>query len=141
MHTLLHFDTEAIGILIVRITTGILFFFQGYDKVFRVGIKKVVETIAEPLKKAPFPDRWLLPMIALSSYIEITGGILLFSGLLGDLPLALLAADLVMVAFAFSATTAMWDMQYYFPRFAMVITLFMLPSNADHFRMDIVLGW
>lgn len=133
---MLTFDTFAIGVALVRLTAGILFFFQGYDKVFRVGIQQVIDTINEPLRKAPFPNGWLRPMIVLSSYVEMTGGILLALGLFGDVSLALLAADLVVVAFVFSATNAMWDMQFYFPRFAMIVLLLLLPTGGDHYRLD-----
>src|SRR6185437_659695 len=40
---------QADAILIVRVFLGILFFLQGYDKVFRIGVKRVVETIHAPL--------------------------------------------------------------------------------------------
>jgi len=35
-------DQIAIAILTVRLFVGILFFFQGYDKIFRVGVTSII---------------------------------------------------------------------------------------------------
>jgi len=129
-------DTFPFGVLLVRMTAGILFFFQGYDKVFRVGIHQVIDTINEPMKKAYLPDGWLRPMILLSSYIELIGGLLLALGLLGVFPQLILGADLLVVAFVFSTSNAMWDMQFYFPRFIMIVFLLLVNQKADVYRLD-----
>jgi putative oxidoreductase len=67
-------------------------------------------------------------------------GLLLVLGLFRDVALYLLAADLAAVALMFSAMKAMWDMQFFFPRFIMVLLLLLLPSGTDRFCLDKLLG-
>ncbi|MEY4594798.1 MAG: hypothetical protein RIQ47_1208 [Bacteroidota bacterium] len=126
--------------LLLRMTGGMLFFFQGYDKVYKVGVKQVVETFNDPFQKTPLPQFMLKPMVLVSSYLEMICGLLLVLGLFRDVALYLLAADLAAVALMFSAMKAMWDMQFFFPRFIMVLLLLLLPSGTDRFCLDKLLG-
>jgi putative oxidoreductase len=130
----------SIGMLLLRMTGGMLFFFQGYDKVYKVGVKQVVETFNDPFQKTPLPQFMLKPMVLVSSYLEMICGLLLVLGLFRDVALYLLAADLAAVALMFSAMKAMWDMQFFFPRFIMVLLLLLLPSGTDRFCLDKLLG-
>lgn len=130
----------SIGMLLLRVTGGMLFFFQGYDKVYKVGVKQVVETFNDPFQKTPLPQFMLKPMVLVSSYLEMICGLLLALGLFRDVALYLLAADLAAVALMFSAMKAMWDMQFFFPRFIMVLLLLLLPSGTDRFCLDKLLG-
>ena len=126
--------------LLLRVTGGMLFFFQGYDKVYKVGVKQVVETFNDPFQKTPLPRFMLKPMVLISSYLEMICGLLLAFGLFRDVALYLLAADLAAVALMFSAMKAMWDMQFFFPRFIMILLLLLLPSATDQFCLDNLLG-
>ena len=130
----------SIGMLLLRVTGGMLFFFQGYDKVYKVGVKQVVETFNDPFQKTPLPRFMLKPMVLISSYLEMICGLLLAFGLFRDVALYLLAADLAAVALMFSAMKAMWDMQFFFPRFIMILLLLLLPSATDQFCLDNLLG-
>lgn len=125
----------------MRTVTGILFFFQGYDKLFNIKIDNVVRTFSEPLSKFRLSLSFLKPTIFLSSVVEMICGILLFIGLGKNISLYLLAIDLIFVAFMFSSMKAMWDMQYFFPRLLfIVILLFCLPEQ-DLFSLDTFLGF
>lgn len=126
----------SVALLLLRVTTGALFFFQGYDKVFRVGVRQVVDTFQEPFQRTLFPNGLLKPLVWSSSYLEIIAGLLLAVGLFRDVALWLLAADLAMVAIAFSSMKAMWDMQFYFPRLVLVGALLLLPSGPDRWCLD-----
>ena len=126
----------SVGLLLLRLTTGMLFFFQGYDKVYKVGLKQVVDTFKDPMQRTLIPGNFLKPLIGLSSYIEMFAGVFLALGVFRDISLYLLAADLAAVAIAFSSLKAMWDMQYFFPRFLFVFLLLMIPAEADSFTLS-----
>ena len=132
---------DAIAILLMRTVTGILFFFQGYDKLFNVKIANVVRTFSEPLSKFRISPSFLKPSIALSSVIELVCGILLFIGLGKNISLYFLAIDLIFVAFIFSSMKAMWDMQYFFPRLLLIVILLFCLPEQDLFSLDNLLNF
>jgi uncharacterized membrane protein YphA (DoxX/SURF4 family) len=136
----LNLHNLPVALLLLRITAGTLFFFQGYDKIFKVGIRQVVDTFNTPFQKIPLPQVMLKPMVLFSSYLELVFGLMLALGLFRELSLYLLAADLAAVAIAFSAMKAMWDMQFYFPRFVFVVFLLLLPSEADTYTLANLFG-
>ncbi len=126
----------ALAFSLLRTVTGIIFFFQGYDKIFNVKIKNVVETFHDPIEKTYIPNSLLKPFSWITSIAEMVGGILLVVGLLIDLSLLMLSIDMLLVAFAFSNIKAMWDMQYYFPRFIFLLLLLLLPPEWDRWSLD-----
>jgi uncharacterized membrane protein YphA (DoxX/SURF4 family) len=130
----------SIAILLLRTVTGILFFFQGYDKLFNIKIENVYRNLNESLGNGPLPSFLLKPIIALSSYIELVCGLLLFFGLFKEISLHLLAADLIFVAFVFSALKPMWDMQYFFPRMIFVVLLLFTQTMTDFFSVDYLIA-
>lgn len=131
---------NAIAILLLRTVTGILFFFQGYDKLFNVKIKNVVNTFSEPLCKIHIPLFLLKPIVAFSSFIELICGLLLFFGLFKNMALFFLAGNMIFVAFVFSCMKPMWDMQYYFPRLLLIFILLMIASDLDIFSLDYIVS-
>lgn len=126
----------SIAILLLRLITGVLFFFQGYDKIFNIKIEGVVRTFSDTLKATLIPTSMLKPLVYISSYIEMICGGLLFFGLFREYSLYLLAADLVFVAFAFSSIKAMWDMHFFLPRIVFITALLLLPPNLDLWSLD-----
>ena len=126
----------SIAILLLRLVTGILFYFQGYDKIFKIKIDGVVRTFNDSLKDALIPSSLLRPLVYLSSYVELICGGLLFFGLFREYSLYLLAADLVFVAFAFSSIKAMWDLHFFLPRMVFIVSLLLLPPQNDFWSLD-----
>jgi putative oxidoreductase len=129
-------DTEtnrAIALFAVRIITGILFFYQAYDKIFKVGLSNVTETFRNSLSGTFFGSGLLTIMTYLSSYAELCGGLLIITGLGRDYVLYMLAADMIAVAFIFSMIKAMWDMQLYFPRLILILIMLICPSEWDKY--------
>lgn len=127
--------------LLLRMVAGTLFFFQGYDKIFKVKIENVVRTFSSPGTNAPLSPGFFRFIIAVSSWAELIGGAALFIGLFKFYALAVLSVDLLFVAFAFSAMKAMWDMQFYFPRFVFVLALWSIPFSQDHYSLDSLLKY
>ncbi len=130
---------DSIALFLIRTVTGILFFFQGYDKIFNIKIKNVVATFNDPLNKFRIPLAILKPLITISSVIELLCGLLLIIGLFRNPALMFLALNMIFVAFSFSFIKPMWDMKFYFPRMIfLIILLFCLPGN-DIFSLDWIL--
>jgi len=128
--------TTNLALFLLRTVTGILFFFQGYDKIFNIKIKNVVQTFQDPISKSWIPGPFLLPFSWITSIAELTGGILLILGLFREAGLIILSIDLLLAAFAFSSIKAMWDMQFYFPRLIFLLLLLLLPAELDVWNLD-----
>lgn len=127
---------HIIAAFLVRTVTGILFFFQGYDKIFVVKLKNVESTFSQPIKNTVVPGFLLRPSIIISSYIELICGFLLFAGLFKEPCMYLLSANMILVAFAFSSINAMWDMQHFFPRIIFLLFLLLIPPSWDLWALD-----
>lgn len=122
----------------VRCFLGILFVFQGYDKLFVVKIKNVVNAFHNEADRKHIPEFFLVFTSYFTSITEFIGGILLISGLFHQLVPIILAINLLIVAFAFSFLRPMWDMQHVFPR-VILLTLTILLSNYFYFGLDTLL--
>ncbi len=125
-----------LALLLLRCVTGILFFFQGYDKVFNVKIDGVMNAFGDSFNQKNISRSLVRPAITISSYAEMICGVLLVFGFQRDLALAILATDLVFVSLIFSMIKPMWDMQHFFPRFVFIIALLILPKEFDVFSID-----
>lgn len=129
---------EAIAVLIARLILGILFFAQGYDKVFRVKLEGVIATFAQPMHNNGVPRLVVVMAAYYTSYIELLGGFFLIVGLAKGYVMALLGLDLILVAAAFSMIKPMWDMQYFFPRLVLLLFLLIVPSGWDRASVDYI---
>lgn len=132
-------DAHTIAVFIARVFLGLLFFFQGYDAVFRIKIKGVVETIFSPLKEKGFPNSLIYFGVYFTSYAELLCGFSLIIGFLKFYSLYLLGIDLLIASIAFGTIKPMWDMQFVFPRLALLIFLLVIPSYWDVISVDYVL--
>src|SRR4051794_3029566 len=115
---------KSVALLLIRSITGILFFFQAYDKIFRIGDKNVADAFGIPYGRKVIRLQWA---VTLSSYTELIAGALLVIGLFTPWALYLLSADMLAVALSFSLIKPMWDMQYYFPRLILIVLLLLFP--------------
>ena len=121
---------------LVRSFTGIIFLFQGYDKLFRIKMHGVIETFKSDADKFHVP-RTLLKIVAYyTSIVEFVGGITLLLGFFTSISLYALGLDLILVSFAFSYIEPMWDMKHVFPRFLLIIVLLMIPLQYRLFTLD-----
>lgn len=126
--------------LLLRLVTGILFFFQGYDKIFKVKVINVVRTFDDPINPSFWPKSLLKPMIIVSSLAEMIGGIFLFFGLFKFYALSILSVDLLFVCFTLSSIKAMWDMQLFLPRFLFILFIWAIPFSEDVYNLDRLIG-
>jgi len=127
---------EAALSLLLRTILGLLFLFQGIDKVFKLGIVKVANTFQYEMRPRKFP-KWILLIVAVfTSYIELIGGILLITGLFKTYTLYLLGLDIMFVTMAFSMIYPLWDMKFILPRLILLAILLYLPPAWDKFSLD-----
>ena len=125
---------------LIRMFTGILFFFQGYDKVFKVKISGVVDNFLEDAEHLHIHKPLVTIVTYFTSFIELVGGSLLIVGLFTNYALLALGFDLVLVCFAFSIIRPMWDMQYVFPRLLLIGFLLFLPNEYTKIALDYFLN-
>lgn len=132
-------NNEAFLVFLLRIILGMLFFFQGYDKVFNIKIPGVMESFNYELGTIKI-NKWILLSTAFfTSYIELIGGVLLIIGFLKTQALYLLGIDLIIVTGAMSMIKPMWNMEAFFPRLVLLFALLLLPNHWDVFSIDYML--
>jgi len=126
--------------VLIRAFAGILFLFQGYDKLFKVKISGVIDTFKADAGREHIPGFLITLMAYYTSIVEFFGGLLLIFGLFINYALYLIGLDLLLVCFAFSFMQPMWDMKHVFPRFILVIILLILPTDHNLFSLDHLFG-
>jgi len=127
--------------LIARLFLGILFFVQGYDKVFRVKVQTVYTTMLPSFNRLNMNSTLVKIMAYITSYLELVGGFLLILGLFTKVALVLLGVDLLIVAIGLGMLTPMWDMQHAFPRLILLLILLVLPDYWNIFSLDELLNF
>lgn len=130
----------TIAIATARIIAGILFFFQGYDKVFKVGIKEVSKIMKLSLGNRNLSDSFLVAISTVTSWIELVCGILLILGLLKYFALYLLCLNLILVVAGFSMSKPMWDTGHVFIRLTLLLLLLLTPIEWDKLSLDYLLA-
>lgn len=134
-------NNESILVFFLRVILGILFFFQGYDKVFQVKISGVIDFFANETRNTKIPD-WILKTSAYyTSYIEFLCGGMLIIGLFTKYSLYLLGIDMILVVGAFSMIKPMWDMNQLFPRLILLSILLFLQEKWNTISVDHILNY
>lgn len=125
--------------LLARVFLGCLFFFQGYDAVFRVKIKHVIGTFEDEFFQKGIP-RFLTVMAAwFTSCTELIGGFLLILGLFEYPVLYLLGLNLIVAAIGFGINTPVWNTRHVFPRLVLILFLLAIPQSWNSASLDLLL--
>jgi putative oxidoreductase len=127
---------ECVAVLIARVFLGLLFFFQGYDAVFHVKVKYVIQAYEHSFANKGIPRFLTVCGAWFTSCVELIGGLLLVLGLFESPVLYLLAFDLIIASIAFGITSPMWDMKFVFPRLALLIFLLVVPYSWNLWSLD-----
>jgi uncharacterized membrane protein YphA (DoxX/SURF4 family) len=135
METIINTNQIAAA-FIARIFLGLLFFFQGYDAVFNVKIKNVVDVYENAFYSKGIPKFLTVWGVWFTSLIELVGGFLLIIGALQYSVLCLLGVDLIIASIAFGTTTPMWDTRHVFPRLMVLIFLLLIPASWNALSLD-----
>ena len=130
---------ESIAVLFSRILLGMLFIFQGYDKIFNMGINGVIQTIEPSYRRIRISNSIIVFIAYLTSYIEFIGGMLLFLGIFKYLSLYALGIDLFIVSFGMSLLNPVWKMDIVIPRFILLIFLLLVPFEYERFNFQKIL--
>ncbi|MBI2271416.1 MAG: DoxX family protein [Bacteroidetes bacterium] len=138
---MIEINDENVLVFTLRVILGLLFFFQGYDKVFKVKIPGVITFFRSELGSINVPDLVLKLSTYYTSYIEFLCGALLIVGLFTKYALYLLGLDLILVVGAFSLIKPMWDMQLLFPRLMLLSILLYLPEEWNLISADHILNY
>ncbi|HLG04332.1 MAG TPA: DoxX family protein [Bacteroidia bacterium] len=125
-----------IAFLFARVLLGVLFFFQGYDKIFGLGLKKTEGGVEEALRQTHLPGSLIKTVTVISSFIEFTGGLFLLAGWLVVPSLVFLGINLIVVSVAMSLLQPLWDMRFVWPRIVLVLLLLLLPDSWDRLSLD-----
>jgi uncharacterized membrane protein YphA (DoxX/SURF4 family) len=127
------------GMLFIRTLLGIIFFFQGYGKIFTMGVGQVYDRFFKDFENTKLP-KWLIVSTAYyTSYVEWIGGFLLIIGLFRKQALYLLALDLLIVSFGHGFMEPIWDLSHVIPRAILLSALFLLPPEWDVWNGDALL--
>lgn len=126
--------------LLVRVFTGSLFVFQGYDKLFRIKIPGVINVFREDAQRNHIPGPIITGIAYYTSSVEFFGGFSLLIGFMSNYMLYALGLDLILVGIAFSYVQPMWDMKHVFPRFVLLIALLLLPPEYRQISVDRILN-
>lgn len=139
METFLLYKTD-VAALIARIALGILFFMQGYDKIFRIGLKQTEAGVEEAMLQTHLPRGLVRLITIVSSVIELVCSVLLVVGWMIYPALFLLGFNLLLVVFGMSLRQPLWDMRFVWPRLVLLIFLLVLPAGSDRISLDFLLN-
>src|SRR6266487_2601662 len=129
-------SAKAAGILFTRMLPGIIFFMQGFGKIFTYTVPKVYNMFFKDFETTFLP-KWLIWATAYyTSYVEMIGGFLLIIGLFKKYAMYLPAVDLLIVSFGHGLMEPIWDLSHVMPRAILLITLFFVPREWDRWHAD-----
>lgn len=131
-------NKEVMAVFIARVFLGFLFFFQGIDAVFGIKPAGILHEIKEPLEQKGVPKFLIVFGAYFTSYVELIAGFCLIIGFMKYYSLYLLGLDLLVASFAFGIIKPMWDMQFVFPRLALILFFLIAPSEWDVISVDYV---
>jgi uncharacterized membrane protein YphA (DoxX/SURF4 family) len=124
------------GMFFIRTLLGIIFFMQGYGKIFKIGIHSVYESFFKVFEDSFLP-KWLIVSTAYyTSVVEFVAGFLLIAGLFRIYAMSLLALDLLIVSYGHGLIEPIWDLSHVIPRAILLSALFLLPSAWDKWNAD-----
>ncbi len=127
---------KAAGILFTRMLLGIIFFMQGFGKIFTYTIPKTYDMFFKDFEKTFLP-KWLIWATAYyTTYVEMICGFLLIIGLFRKYAVCLLALDLMIVSFGHGLVEPIWDLSHVMPRAILLIILFFAPQEWDKWNID-----
>jgi uncharacterized membrane protein YphA (DoxX/SURF4 family) len=124
------------GMLFIRALLGIIFFMQGYGKVFTFGVHKVYDMFFKDFENTFLPKSIIIATAYFTSYAELIAGLMLIAGFFRKQAMLLLAADLLIVSFGHGLMEPIWDLSHVIPRAVLLGSLFLLPADWDKWNLD-----
>ncbi|CAL2089328.1 DoxX family membrane protein [Tenacibaculum sp. 190524A02b] len=131
---------QQIAVLLIRLILGLIFFFQGFGKVFKFGLQNVYENFFLKGYGDLLPNFILLPTAYYTSIVELVGGLLVIIGYKRDYALYFLASVLVIVTFGHGLKEPIWNLSHVFYRTTLLASLLLLPKKLDIYSIDFLLN-
>ncbi|PHR26971.1 MAG: hypothetical protein COA38_13945 [Fluviicola sp.] len=130
-------SNRAVALLSIRLVLGLIFFFQGYGKIFSWGVENIYESeLFLGAYKDLLPDFIIHGTAYYTSYIELLGGFILLFGFKTNYVLYALVSVLVIVTFGHGLAEPIWDLSHVMFRLILLVTLLLLPREWDRFSLD-----
>jgi len=130
---------KQIAVLTIRLILGLVFFFQGFGKIFKFGLDAVFQNFFLKGYSKLLPEFLLLFTAYYTSLIELLGGILLIIGFKRDYALYALASILVIVTFGHGLKDPIWDLSNVIYRTILLVALLLLPKDLDKYSVDFLI--
>ena len=130
---------DVAAVFIARVFLGLLFFFQGFDAVFNIKVRNVIEAYDNSFATKGIPRFITVLGSWFTSYVELIGGFLLVFGLFEYCALYLLGLNLIIASIAFGITSPIWDMRFVFPRLVLLLFLLLMPYTFHSWSLDTIL--
>ena len=128
------------GMLIMRLLLGVIFFLQGYGKIFDIGVEELHEFAFARDFKDILPV-WTTKLTAYyTSYVELIAGLMLILGLFRDWALYFLASVLIIVSIGHGIVNPFWPLSDVAFRAMLLIPLLLLPATWDTIRLDTIIA-
>ncbi|WP_452602958.1 DoxX family membrane protein [Pontimicrobium sp. MEBiC06410] len=124
--------------LFVRLLTGLIFFWQGFGKVFKMGVEAIYNGGFKSFEATFLPTFILKFSAYFTSYGELIFGALLLLGLFRKQAYYGLALILLIVTFGHGLQSPIWDLQHVFVRSVFLIFLAMT-FDKDTLSLDHIL--
>jgi uncharacterized membrane protein YphA (DoxX/SURF4 family) len=127
---------RAIGVLIMRLILGFIFFYQGAGKLYHIGFENVysgffMESYQDVL---PEPLIWLTAVF--TTYAELICGMFVVIGLFKKWNYIVLGLILVVVTIGHGMLEPIWGLEHVMYRAIFLIALLLLPVTWDRFSLD-----
>ncbi len=127
---------QQIAVLTMRLLLGLIFFFQGFGKVFKFGLSNVYENFFLKSYGDLLPDFLLLFSAYYTSLIEFIAGFSLIIGFKRDIALYFLSSVLVIVTIGHGIKDPIWDLSHVMYRAILLVSLLLLPKELDKYSID-----
>ena len=130
-------SNRAVALLSIRLILGLIFFFQGFGKIFSWGVENIYESeLFLGAYKDLLPDFIIHGTAYYTSYIELLGGFILLFGFKTNYVLYALVAVLVIVTFGHGLAEPIWALSHVMFRLILLVALLLLPREWDRFSLD-----
>lgn len=132
--------TRTIGVLFLRVLLGLMFFLQGYAKIFWWKVGQAYEPAFKNLA-SKFPSQLVWAVGYTTSLLELIGGAMVILGIWRNRWLFVMAGIITTAAIGHSIETGVYDLAHVFPKAMIIALLLILPDEWDEFDVKHFIAW
>ncbi len=127
---------RAAALFLARVLLGLIFFWQGFHKVFVWGVEGVYERAFQPLEATFLPGFVLWGTAYFTSWVELLAGGLLILGVARRAALYALGLVLLVVSFGHGLQEGIWDLHHVLFRGGLVVFLLWTDEAQDRWQLE-----